>query len=170
MIMDITSSGAGSAPDRAYAVAVARAQAAGIKVLGYASTGYARRPAAAVAADVRHSYRAWYHVNGIFLDEAATGAGEFSYYQKLTRYIRHTDPGAVVMLNPGTYPSRRYMALGDVVLAYEEATPAIPASGCQPGWTGIRPPGSPTWCMPPLARAWPRRSGWPCDGTLATST
>jgi len=118
MILDITSSGAGGAPDRAYAAAVARAQAAGIKVLGYASTGYARRPAAAVEADVRH-YGAWYHVNGIFLDEAATGAGEFSYYQKLTGYIRHTDPGAVVMLNPGTYPSRRYMALGDVVLAYE---------------------------------------------------
>lgn len=118
MIMDITSSGAGSAPDRAYAAAVARAQAAGIKVLGYASTGYARRPAAAVEADVRH-YRAWYHVTGIFLDEAAAGTGEFSYYQRLTSYIRHADPGAVVMLNPGTYPSWRYMALGAVVLAYE---------------------------------------------------
>jgi len=118
MILDITSSGAGSAPDRAYAAAVARAQGAGIKVLGYASTRYARRPVAAVEADVRH-YRAWYHVTGIFLDEAATGTGEFSYDQKLTRYIRHTDPGPLVMLNPGTYPSRRYMALGDVVLAYE---------------------------------------------------
>ena len=118
MILDITSSGAGSTPDRTYAAAAARAQAAGIKVLGYTSTGYARRPAAAVEADVRH-YRAWYHVAGIFLDEAATGASEFSYYQKLTSYIRHADPGALVMLNPGTYPSRRYMALGDVVLAYE---------------------------------------------------
>ena len=169
MILDVTSSGAGSAPDRAYAAAVARAQAAGIKVLGYASTGYARRPTAAVEADVRH-YRAWYHVNGIFLDEAATGAGELSYYQKLTGYIRHTDPGAVVMLNPGTYPSRRYMALGEWCWPTREATPAIPASGCPPGWTGIRPTGSPTWCMPLLARAWPRRSGWPCDGTLATCT
>ncbi len=78
MILDITSSGAGSAPNRAYAAAVARARAAGIN-----------------------------------------GTGELSYYQKLTGYIRHRDPGAVVMLNPGTYPSRRYMALGDVVLAYE---------------------------------------------------
>jgi hypothetical protein len=118
MILDITSSGAGSARNRAYAAAVARAQAAGITVLGYASTGYARRPAAAVEADVRH-YRAWYHVTGIFLDEAATGAGELPYYRKVTGFIRHAEPGAVVMLNPGTYPSRRYMALGDVVLAYE---------------------------------------------------
>ena len=132
MILDITSSGAGSAPDRAYAAAVARAQAAGIKVLGYTSTGYARRPAGAVEADIRH-YRAWYHVNGIFLDQAAAGGGEFSYYQKLTGYIRHTDPGAVVMLNPGTYPSRGYMSLGDVVLAYE-GTYARFASLRVPGW------------------------------------
>jgi spherulation-specific family 4 protein len=131
MIFGITSSGAGGAPDRAYAAAVARARAAGIKVLGYASTGYTRRPAAAVEADVRH-YRAWYHVTGIFLDEAAAGTGEFPYYQKLTGYIRHADPGALVMLNPGTYPSRRYMALGDVVLAYE---------GSYARYTGLRVPG-----------------------------
>ena len=137
MILDVTSSGAGSAPDRAYAAAVARAQAAGIKVLGYVSTGYARRPAAAVEADVRH-YRAWYHVTDIFLDEAATGAGEFSYYQKLTGYIRLTDPGALVMLNPGTYPSQRYMALGDVVLAYEGSY-ARYTSLRVPAWVGRYP-------------------------------
>jgi spherulation-specific family 4 protein len=118
MILDITSSGAGSAPDRAYGQAVARAQGAGIQVLGYASTDYGRRPAAAVEAEVRH-YRAWYHVASMFLDEAATGTGALPYYRRLTGYIRGADPGAMVMLNPGTYPSRRYMSLGDVVLAYE---------------------------------------------------
>ena len=137
MILDITSSGAGSAPNRAYASAVARARAAGIRVLGYASTGYARRPAAAVEADVRH-YRAWYHVSGIFLDEATTGTGEFSYYQRLTGYIRHADPGAVVMLNPGAYPSRRYLALGDVVLAYEGSY-ARYASLRVPAWVARYP-------------------------------
>ena len=118
MILDITSSGAGSAPNRAYAQAVARAQDAGVRVLGYVSTDYGRRPAAAVEAEVRH-YRAWYHVANMFLDEAATAAGALPYYRLLTGYIRAADPGAVVMLNPGTYPSRRYMSLGDVVLAYE---------------------------------------------------
>jgi hypothetical protein len=118
MILDITSSGAGGAPDRAYAQAVGRAEAAGIQVLGYASTDYGRRPAAAVEAEVRH-YRAWYHVSGMFLDEAAAGTGRLPYYRRLGDYIRAADPGAAVMLNPGTYPSRRYMSLGDVVLAYE---------------------------------------------------
>jgi hypothetical protein len=118
MILDVTSSGAGSAPERAYAQAVTRAQAAGIQVLGYASTDYGQRPAAAVEAEVRH-YRAWYHVTGMFLDQAEAGAGGLPYYRRLTGYIRRAGPGALVMLNPGTYPSRRYMSLGDVVLAYE---------------------------------------------------
>jgi hypothetical protein len=132
MILDITSSGAGSAPERAYARAVARAQAAGVQVLGYASTDYGRRPATAVEADVRH-YRAWYNVAGVFLDEAATGSGKIRYYRRLTGYIKDADPEALVMLNPGTYPSRGYMSLGDVVLAYE-GTYARYASLRVPGW------------------------------------
>jgi hypothetical protein len=131
MILDVTSSGAGSAPNRAYAQTVARAQAAGIQVLGYVSTDYGRRPAAAVEAEIRH-YRAWYRVASAFLDEAATGPGALPYYRRLTRYIRAADPGAVVMLNPGTYPSRRYMSLGDVVLAYE---------GPYARYAGLRVPG-----------------------------
>jgi Spherulation-specific family 4 len=137
MILDITSSGAGSAPDRAYAQAVLRARAAGIQVLGYASTDYGRRPATAVEAEVRH-YRAWYHVSGMFLDQAAAGTGKLAYYRRLTGYIRAADRGAPVMLNPGTYPSRRYMALGDVMLAYEG--PYARYAGLRvPGWVDRYP-------------------------------
>lgn len=137
MILDITRSGAGGTPDRAYQQAVARAQATGITILGYASTGYGRRPAAAVEADVRH-YRAWYNVTGMFLDEAATGSGALPYYRRLTNFIKDADPGALVMLNPGSYPSRRYMSLGDVVLAYE-GTYARYARLRVPGWVDRYP-------------------------------
>jgi hypothetical protein len=131
MIVDITSSGAGSAPDPNYQAAAQQAQAAGIKVLGYAATDYARRPAAAVEADIRN-YRAWYHVTDIFLDEAATGSSKIPYYRRLTDYIKDAAPASLVMLNPGTYPSRQYMSLGDVVLAYE---------GSYAGYAGLRVPG-----------------------------
>jgi len=137
MILDVTSSGAGEVPNRAYQATVRQAQAAGITILGYASTDYARRPAAAVEADVRH-YRAWYGVTGIFLDEATAGAGQVGYYQRLTGYIRTADQGALVMLNPGTYPSRQYMALGDVVLAYEGSYAGY-ARLRVPGWVGRYP-------------------------------
>ena len=118
MILDVTSAGAGRAPDRDYQAAVRRATAAGITVLGYASTDYGRRPAAAVRADVLH-YRAWYRVTGIFLDEVSASPSRVGYYRRLAGFIRAADSGGLVMLNPGTYPARQYMSIGDVVVVFE---------------------------------------------------
>ena len=132
MILDVTSSGAGSSPNRNYQAAVKRAQGAGITVMGYASTDYARRPAAAVEADVSH-YRSWYHVTDVFLDQASSNGGAAAYYQRLTSYIHDVDPGSKVMLNPGTYPDQRYMSIGDIVLVYEN-TYAQYVKLRVPGW------------------------------------
>ncbi len=118
MILDITSSGAGSSPDRNYQATVKRAQAAGITVLGYSNTDYTQRPAAAVQADVRH-YRSWYGVTGIFLDEVSRDRGGLPYYRRLAGYVHRMDPGSTVMLNPGLYPERQYMSIGDIVMVYE---------------------------------------------------
>jgi hypothetical protein len=118
MILDITSSGAGSSPDRNYQAAVRRAQAAGIRVVGYSSTSYAQRSVTAVEADVR-DYKAWYGVTDVFLDEVSSGSASIAYYRQLTSYIRKVNPGSIVMLNPGAYPSRQYMSLGDIVMVYE---------------------------------------------------
>lgn len=118
MILDITSSGAGSSPDRNYQAAVKRAQAAGIRIIGYSNTSYTQRPATAVETDVR-DYKAWYGVTDIFLDEVSSDSTSIPYYRQLTDYIHSANPGSMVMLNPGTYPSRQYMSLGDVVLVYE---------------------------------------------------
>ena len=137
MIMDVTSSGAGSAPDPNYQVTVSRAQAAGIKVLGYANTDYAQRSAAAVEADVRN-YAAWYHITDFFLDEASSSSDSIGYYRQLTDYIRKVHPGALVMLNPGIYPDRQYMSLGDVMLVYED-TYANYVNLQVPGWAGKYP-------------------------------
>jgi Spherulation-specific family 4 len=118
MILDITSSGAGSAPDPNYQAAVKRAQAAGIEIIGYSNTSYTRRPAAAVEADVRN-YKAWYDVTDIFLDQATSNSSGIAYYRQLTNYIHDVNPGSTVILNPGTYPDQQYMSLGDIVMVYE---------------------------------------------------
>jgi hypothetical protein len=120
MILDVTGVGAGAAPDARFQAAVRRAQAAGIEVMGYSATDYGRRPAASVEADVKN-YAAWYHVTDIFLDESASGDSELNYYRDLTGYIHRMDPGSTVMLNPGTYPERQYMSLGDIVMVYENS-------------------------------------------------
>ncbi len=118
MILDITSSGAGSAPNRVYQAEIKRAKTAGITILGYADTDYGHRSVGAVEADVRH-YRSWYGVTNIFLDEVASDRGQVGYYERLSDYVHGVDSGSLVMLNPGTYPARAYMSIGDVVLAYE---------------------------------------------------
>ena len=118
IILDITSTGAGSAPEPGFLAVVKRAQAAGTRVLGYATTDYGHRPAAAVEADVRN-YRAWYGVTDTFLDLAANGADQLGYYQALASYIRTVNPGATLWMNPGEYPDQRYMSIANVLMVFE---------------------------------------------------
>jgi hypothetical protein len=105
--------------------------------MGYSSTDYAKRSAAAVEADVRH-YKAWYDVTDIFLDEVSSSSSGIGYYRHLTDYIHHVNQGSMVMLNPGIYPSRQYMSVADVVMVYEN-TYANYASLHVPRWVDNYP-------------------------------
>jgi hypothetical protein len=118
MILDVSGSGAGNAPERKYQTAVKQAQAAGITVMGYSDTNYTQRSPADIEADVRN-YKAWYSVTDIFLDQVSSGSGQLGYYRNLSRYIHGVNPGSAVMLNPGTYPDQRYMSVGDILLVFE---------------------------------------------------
>ncbi len=60
-----------------------------------------------------------------------------TYYRRLADYI-HRSPGSVVMLNPGTYPDRRYMSVGDVVLVFEGSYASYVRLRV-PGWAGRYP-------------------------------
>jgi len=118
MILNVTGTGAGSTPVPHFQALVRKAQAAGITVLGYSSTEYGQRPAAAVEADARN-YKAWYKINGMFLDLTDNTRAELSYYRKLGAYIRAINPGSVIWLNVGAYPAPGYMSVGNVVVAFE---------------------------------------------------
>jgi hypothetical protein len=118
MILDISGTGAGTAPDPGLQAEARHAEAAGVKVIGYSATDYGQRPAAQVKADVRN-YKAWYGVNGIFLDLAAESPAQLGYYRGLADYIRRVDPGATVWFNPGTYPDQRYLSIANVVMVFE---------------------------------------------------
>jgi Spherulation-specific family 4 len=111
-------SGPGTAPDPHFKALVRQAQAAGITVLGYSSTVYGTRSARSVEAEVRE-YKAWYGVNGMFLDLIQGTPGELPYYRMLANYIRATVPNAVIWLNPGTYPDPNFMSVANVVMVFE---------------------------------------------------
>jgi len=133
LILDLTDTGAGAAPEPAFQSVVKIAKAAGITVLGYSSTQYANRPAAQVEADVRH-YKAWYGVSGVFLDEASPYAAQIAYYRQIAQYIHKISPTAPIWINPGTYPARIYMTVASVVMAFEG--PYTSYEHIQvPGWT-----------------------------------
>jgi hypothetical protein len=108
-------SGPGAAPDAEYRRAISAAQGAGTRVLGYVPTAWGRRAAADVEADIDR-YRAWYGVEGVFLDEAAADEGHLAYYRALADHAR-----GMVVLNPGVVPARGYFDIADVVVTFEGA-------------------------------------------------
>jgi len=106
--------GPGSNIIPAYVKFIAKAQHAGIYVLGYVYTSSGRRSATAVDADMA-KWSAFYHTDGVFLDEMAPN--DPSYYTAATQYA-HGHSLWFVMGNPGTDASG---ASGpDVINFYEQ--------------------------------------------------
>lgn len=116
-------SGPGDSPDPAYQETIRRAQAAGVRVLGYVHTSWGARKSARVRAEVDR-YASWYDVDGIFFDEAATSAAQLSYYRTLYRHVKTTSGGGQVVLNHGTVPDERYMEVSDVAVLFEGSAAA----------------------------------------------
>lgn len=130
--------GPGTSADPAYSEAVARAQSAGVRVLGYVHTTYGARPAQEAESDIDR-YRRWYGVDGIFLDEVSAGSAQLAYYEGLARTTRAVT-GAIVALNPGVYPDEGYAALADVVVTFE-GDDSDYRSSIPPSWVKRYPPG-----------------------------
>jgi len=117
MIMN-PASGPGGSVDPNYVAAVAAAQAAGRKVLGYVDTSYASIAAATVDGNV-DTYYGWYHVDGIFLDQVSTGSADLAYYQARAAHVRTHSP-SYVALNPGIPPTDHgYLSVGDTTVVFE---------------------------------------------------
>lgn len=133
------SSGPGADKQPPYRDAVAAAHASGARVVGYVPTSYGARDPAAVEADIDR-YRAWYGVDGIFLDEAAHDGAHLPYYRALSRYVRDARD-ALVLLNPGTVPDAGYFDLADVVVTFEgPAADYADALDRTPKWLQRLPP------------------------------
>jgi hypothetical protein len=118
-------SGPGPAPDPEYRRAIAAARAAGSRVLGYVPTTWGARPAADVEADVER-YRAWYAVDGVFFDEAASDEAHLAHYRALADRAR-AEGARFVALNPGLVPARGYFDIADVVITFEGPAAAYSA-------------------------------------------
>jgi hypothetical protein len=95
-------SGPGKAPDPNYTRALDRAAGAGVTLIGYVSTSYAKRPRADVEADVDRWVTFYPAIRGIFFDEQASGPEQVEYYAALSADTRRRIRNGVVITNPGT--------------------------------------------------------------------
>ncbi|MFV0136428.1 spherulation-specific family 4 protein [Streptomyces sp. HMX87] len=131
-------SGPGDRPDAAFAETAARLRDAGVPVLGYADTGYGRRPHSEVVRDLAR-HRDWYGADGIFLDQVAAAPAEFAHYQRLAVAAWGLGCGTLV-LNHGTPPHPSYARIADVLVTFEGTWASyreLPAEPW-PGGAGVR--------------------------------
>jgi hypothetical protein len=139
-------SGPGTAIDSNYVATVAAVHAAGAKMYGYVATGYGADPIATVETQIQ-SYIAWYHVDGIFLDEASEDAKMVApYYQPLATYITANIAGGGVILNPGVYPDASYAAITvpgnstlQIVVFEHDYTNFTSTAVAMPAWAAAYP-------------------------------
>ncbi|MFF0743296.1 spherulation-specific family 4 protein [Streptomyces sp. NPDC004111] len=130
-------SGPGTASDPAFAEVAGLLRAAGVRVLGYVDTDYARRPHAAVVADLlRH--RDWYGTDGVFLDQVSSGPDALAHYRRLAVAARETGARSLV-LNHGVHPDPAYLPLADVLVTFEGNWRSYQAQDPVPGWTRAHP-------------------------------
>ena len=119
-------SGPGTAeagPDPRYTATLARARGAGVKVIGYVSTDYARRDAAAVMAEADRYAALYPGIQGIFFDEQPSADAQVPYYRALYEHVKARDSAALVVTNPGTSMGPAYLdaPAADVACIFENS-------------------------------------------------
>lgn len=103
-------SGPGQKVDIAYTSVIQQAQAAKVKVIGYVSTSYAKRPVADVKADVDKWLQLYPTIQGIFFDEQVSSADRVNYYLELKNHARSKIPQAFIVTNPGVQCAEEYFS------------------------------------------------------------
>ena len=131
------SNGPGGAPDANYVQTVDDARASGAVLWGYINTFYASSPLSSLSIQIA-DYRNWYGITNIFFDDASSSASQVGYYAAAGQAVRAEDPGASVMLNPGTYPNAAYAALGDTLVVFEGNYTSFLADR-PPSWVASEP-------------------------------
>ena len=100
-----------------YTEAINKVRAHGAKVIGYVFTCYgltrdtalcAGRTTENVLQDIAN-WKAWYNVDGIFLDENSSQVEQLGWYKDLDKAIQAKWPDGLIVSNYGTQPAGRYL-------------------------------------------------------------
>jgi hypothetical protein len=103
-------SGPGDRVDPRQARIVQRARKAGIRVIAYVGTNYARKPLPRVKEEIATYLRFYPEIQGVHVDEQASDAAELPYYRELYKYVNQRAPNALILNNPGTRCASEYVS------------------------------------------------------------
>jgi hypothetical protein len=114
-------SGPGTSANPDYAEVLRRAKEAGVTLLGYVNTGYAKRPLPEIEADLGRWIRFYPEIGGIFLDAQASEAEHVAFYAGLHDLVKSKIDRALVVTNPGVICAEDYLARPstDVAIMFE---------------------------------------------------
>ena len=130
-------SGPGTAVDSLYVGQINRAAERGFRVIGYVATGYGKRSATLIKADIA-AYRQMYpNVTGFFLDELADTY--VALYEEVAAAVRSVASSNYSVANPGTVPDQRYTALFDTLVVHEDAAAKSSAFAAAPWMVSEKP-------------------------------
>ncbi|EAW34925.1 hypothetical protein L8106_04054 [Lyngbya sp. PCC 8106] len=117
----------GGPPNQDYTKGLEDLRKANMNILGYVATNYGKRNIAEVKADI-DLYNTDYNLEGIFLDEAASGSDQLGYYQEIYNYIKAQPNLDTVVLNQGTHPDEGYLTkpAADIAIIFENYSTAWP--------------------------------------------
>jgi Spherulation-specific family 4 len=119
-------------PNADYQQGIKDLHQAGIKIVGYVPTNYAKRDLQAVKADI-DLYTKHFNIDGIFIDESASKQDKLNYYRQLYQYIKSQSTRYSTIINPGTNVDETYISqpVADIVVTFENY---------HKNWTSHQPP------------------------------
>lgn len=114
-------SGPGDHRDENYSTVLDRAKRAGIRVIGYVTTDYAKRKIADVDREVDRWIALYPTIDGIFFDEQSSDGANVEYYSTLSQHTRAKIPNAFLASNPGAICAKEYVTSQafDVICVFE---------------------------------------------------
>jgi hypothetical protein len=137
-------SGRGTSADANYVRIAAAMKAAGYKVLAYVYTQRGNKPVETVKSQIDNQ-KAWYAVDGIFVDEVAHSSDKISYYSEIVFHIR-ASVGGFVTLNPGSFYGEdgsaldeRYARMADTIVVFEGTYRQYMGAWKRPSWSAQHP-------------------------------
>ncbi|MCI0557056.1 MAG: spherulation-specific family 4 protein [Nitrososphaera sp.] len=124
------SNGVGSVKNPDYVSGINEFKSAGIIVLGYVWTDYAKRDISQVKSEIS-KYKNWYAVDGVFFDAMSNGQRKAYYYKNLSNYANSKGLEYTIG-NPGTDTREKYIGTVDSIVIHENA--GIPSLSYLDGW------------------------------------